>query len=73
MITVQPDGGGAEIARQRTDAQGRFRIVLPPGRYRIVPLPPQPNQAFPRGEPQTVMVTADQFTDVTVHYDSGLR
>jgi hypothetical protein len=73
VITVQPDGGGAEIVRQRTDPQGHFRIVLPPGRYRVVPLPPQPNQTLPRGEIQTVTVTANQFANITVHYDSGIR
>ena len=40
IITVQPAGGGREIARQAADAQGRFVIALPPGKYRVVPLPP---------------------------------
>jgi hypothetical protein len=73
IITVQPDGGGAEIARQRTDANGRFEIPLPPGVYRIVPLPPDPTASLPRGEPQTVTVRDGAFTDVVVNYDTGIR
>jgi hypothetical protein len=73
IITVQPDGGGAEIARQRTDANGRFEIPLAPGVYRIVPLPPDPTAILPRGEPQTVTVRDGSFTDVVVNYDTGIR
>jgi hypothetical protein len=73
IITVQPDGGGPEIARQLTDANGRFEIPLAPGVYRLVPLPPDPTAALPRGEPQTVTVRAGAFTEVTVNYDTGIR
>jgi hypothetical protein len=73
IITIQPDGGGAEIARQTTDANGRFEIPLAPGVYRIVPLPPDPTAALPRGEPQSVTVRAGAFTEVTVNYDTGIR
>jgi hypothetical protein len=73
VITVRPVGGGAEIARVRADARGRFVLALPPGRYEIVPLPPTPGQALPRGTPQTVVVQAGALTSVVVHYDSGIR
>ncbi|MBV9867002.1 MAG: hypothetical protein JO316_16740 [Abitibacteriaceae bacterium] len=73
IITVQPDGGGPEIARQRTDASGHFRIPLPPGTYLIVPLPPKPGQTLPSGTQQTVTVTQDKFLHVVVSYDSGIR
>jgi uncharacterized delta-60 repeat protein len=73
VITVEPAGGGAVLARVRTDHDGRFRIALHPGKYLLVPLPTQPRRAVPRGKPQTVTVTANRFTPVIVTYDSGIR
>jgi hypothetical protein len=73
IITVQPAGGGAEIARQQADANGAFQIPLAPGSYLIVPLPPQPGAFFPRGTPQAVTVPAGMFVNVTVQYDTGIR
>lgn len=73
IITVQPAGGGPEIARQQADASGQFQIALGPGSYLIVPLPPQPGSFLPRGIPQSVVVNPGQYTQVTVHYDTGIR
>lgn len=73
IISIQPDGGGAEITRQTADASGNFRILLPPGTYLIVPLPPQPGQTWPRGASQTVTVVPNQLLKVMVSYDSGIR
>jgi hypothetical protein len=73
IITVQPAGGGAEIARQQADANGQFQIPLNPGSYLIVPLPPQPGAFLPRGTPQAVTVPAGTFVNVTVQYDTGIR
>jgi hypothetical protein len=73
IITVQPEGGGAEIARQRTDKDGKFQIILPPGTYLLVPLAPDPNARLPRGERQTVKVASGKFTEVVVRYDTGIR
>jgi len=73
IITVKPASGGAEIARQQANANGRFQIALPPGTYLIVPLPPQPGSFFPRGMPQTVTVPPGVFVNLTVQYDTGIR
>jgi hypothetical protein len=73
IITVQPAGGGPEIARSTADQNGRFQIPLAPGTYLIVPLPPQPGAVLPRGIPQTVTVRAGGFTEVVVEYDTGIR
>jgi hypothetical protein len=73
IITIQPAGGGPELARATTDQDGRFQIPLAPGTYLIVPLPPQPGAVLPRGIPQTVTVKAGGFTDVVVEYDTGIR
>jgi hypothetical protein len=73
IITVQPAGGGPELARQQVDAMGNFQIELAPGTYEIVPLPPQPGSLFPRGIAQEITVGANQVVDLVVNYDTGIR
>jgi hypothetical protein len=73
IISVQPAGGGPEIMRQTADAMGNFQIALPPGAYRIVPLPPDPSQYFPRGIPQDVAVAPNQVLTLTLEMDTGIR
>jgi hypothetical protein len=72
-ITVQPAGGGAEIARTTTTDDGRFRIPLGPGRYLVVALAASGGLPYPRPESQTVTVSAGAYTDIIVRYDSGIR
>ncbi len=73
VITVQPAGGGAEIARVTADGQGHFVLHLKPGTYLLVPLPPTAGAPFPRGIPQTITVPANGFVHVVADYDSGIR
>ena len=73
IISVQPPGGGPEVARQTADAMGQFQIALAPGAYLIVPLPPEPGQVFPRGIPQEVIVPPGQVLDLTLMMDTGIR
>jgi hypothetical protein len=56
-----------------TDEQGLFRVPLAPGDYYLDPQPVEPGQMFPTPIPQTVTVLADQFAQVTVQYDTGIR
>jgi hypothetical protein len=73
IITVQPAGGGPELARVQADAQGNFQLNLDPGTYEIVPLAPQPGAIFPRGITQEITVLPDQVLEVVVNYDTGIR
>ncbi|GBC84351.1 hypothetical protein HRbin11_00776 [bacterium HR11] len=59
-----------EVVRFTADAEGRFRVPLPPGRYRLVP---ESQGRYPRAEPQTVTVRPGEWTYVEIHYDSGIR
>lgn len=61
-----------EITQIKTDAEGKFKIVLEPGVYIISPVSRNPLRP-PYPEEQTVTVKADQFTKVTVHFDTGIR
>ena len=69
---VIEDQDGNEVARVDSDRDGRFRILLAPGRYSLVPQGPNPRLP-PYAEEQQIEVTPDTFTQVTIRYDSGIR
>jgi len=59
-----------EIIRFETDPSGYFKISLLPGTYI---LHPESEMALPHASDQTIIVTPDQFTQLTVIYDTGMR
>jgi hypothetical protein len=61
-----------EVARVETGSDGRFRVALPPGEYRIGP-PPRTGRFLPRAGEETVTVAARKFANVTINFDSGMR
>jgi hypothetical protein len=73
IITLEPEGGGKELARTVADEQGNFEIAIAPGNYLVVPLPPDPGSVFPRGISQPVTVKPDAFTEIIAQYDTGIR
>jgi hypothetical protein len=58
------------ITQLNTDVDGYFKISLPPGVYIIHPLSGDP---FPHAVDQIVSVPADQYTRISIQYDTGLR
>jgi hypothetical protein len=70
FLTVE---GGREVARLQTGEDGRFRVSLPPGEYRIVPVQEKPGRFLPRAGEELVKVLPGQFAHVTIEYDSGMR
>ena len=70
ILTV---GEGREVARLQSDADGRFRVALPPGEYRVVPVQEKPGRFLPRGGEELVKVLPGQFAHVTIEFDSGMR
>ena len=64
------DGSGREVAVTESDAQGRFRVALPPGTYVVRPESPA---RYPRAAEQRVVVRAGDMTHVAIIYDSGRR
>ena len=64
------DGGGDHVTRIRSDENGRFRLGLLPGRYRLEPRNGDP---FPHASPLEVTVRAREWLAVTVYYDTGIR
>ena len=61
---------GREVTRFRTGEDGRFRVGLRPGRYRLIPDPGDP---FPVADAVDVEVVAGAYTEVTLSFDTGIR
>lgn len=72
VIQIMDSKGKKEVASVKSDQNGRFEIYLAPGTYQLLPKTPD-KQPLPVAEPQTVVVTANKFTEVTIQYDSGIR
>ena len=71
QATITILGSNGEKVRQfQTDAEGRFRVPLDPGTYALVP---ESSGGIPWALQQTVTVTSEQFTPVTVTYNSGIQ
>jgi len=61
---------GERIVQVQTDEQGHFKIPLQPGEYILHPESPN---ILPFANDQSVIIEADNFTQVIVNYDSGIR
>jgi hypothetical protein len=60
------------VAQADSDARGRFRLALPPGAY-VLRARNLTGAPVPTAWPVTVHVAAGAFTEVTIHFDSGIR
>ncbi len=65
-LTKQP------IMETSSGQDGHFVLGLPPGTYTLLPHTAQA-ATYPRAAPLTVVVPANQFVDVTIRFDSGIR
>lgn len=61
---------GLQITQFQTDAQGRFQVSLVPGQYILHPESPD---GLPFAGDQSFSVETGRYTQITVHYDSGIR
>ena len=64
------EADGNYVTRLRSSDEGRFRVGLRPGRYRLEPRSGNP---FPYSMPVEVTVPVSEWVDVTIYYDTGLR
>ena len=64
------DRNGVQITQFQTDNQGRFQVLLLPGEYILHPESPN---GIPFAGDQSFVVETGQYTQITVHYDSGMR
>ncbi len=68
---VITDDSGSTVGKVTSGNDGRFEIALPPGSYVIQPAPGQGGVPF--AIPVPVTVVADDYAEVEVDYDSGIR
>jgi len=66
------DGQGNEITRFDSDTQGNFHVALDPGVYMIVPGIDAPLM-LPKTQEKQVDVQENQFLQVTLRFDTGIR
>lgn len=64
------EAGGGWVTRVRTGPDGRFRVGLEPGSYRLLPLSGDP---FPVATNVDVGVSEGEWSSVTVRFDTGIR
>ena len=64
------DAGGRQVTRVRSGTDGRFRVGLEPGSYQVVG---EGGSPFPRGGREDVVVKAGVWTELTLHFDTGIR
>jgi hypothetical protein len=58
------------VTQTQADENGYFKIPLKPGAYVIHP---EPGNPLPRAADQNVVVTENQYTQVLIQYDTGIR
>ena len=61
---------GRTVTRIRSGEDGRFRVGLRPGAYR---LDPESGNPFPSATEQEVEVEAGRYTEVVISFDTGIR
>ena len=61
---------GVQVAQFQSDEQGRFRVSLVPGEYI---LHPESSNGIPFAGDQSFTVETGRYTQITLHYDSGIR
>ena len=71
-IFVMDPSGRYRVAEVVSDKDGFFKVNLAPGKYLLDPQSPN-GQSLPVAQPQSVLVSANGFVEVTIHYDSGIR
>jgi hypothetical protein len=61
------------VARLTTAGDGRFRVALRPGRYRLLARPAAGGKLPSCPNAQPARVTRSGYTRVTIDCDSGIR
>ncbi|MFJ5309727.1 carboxypeptidase-like regulatory domain-containing protein [Streptomyces sp. NPDC088350] len=71
-LTITSGDGGRTVTKTTSDADGHFRLPLPPGTYTIRPAN-LTGAVVPIAQPVSVTVRSGRCTAVTLRFDSGIR
>ncbi len=64
------DNNNNQVSKFQTDSVGYFKIELAPGTYI---LHPESTQTLPHANDLSIVVMENQFTQVSIMYDTGMR
>ncbi len=64
------NAGNVQVAQIQSDANGYFKIELPPGTYTLHPLM---TSIYPRAGDLTVVFNPGEYIQVTIQFDTGMR
>ena len=70
-IIIKNNDNFAEIERFTSNINGTFKVYIKPGKYILEPL--KSNEPFPVGSPIEVEVKPNQFIEVNISFDTGIR
>jgi hypothetical protein len=70
-IIIKTEDGLVEIKRFTSNNDGTFKVYLKSGKYILEPL--KSNEPYPIGSPVEVEVKPNQFSEVNISYDTGIR
>jgi hypothetical protein len=72
-IEIQKQDDKGDHLTVRSGEDGRFRVKLAPGKYKLTPMAPNPGAPPHAPGPQVVTVESGKYVHVTIKYDSGIR
>jgi hypothetical protein len=72
-IEIRGQGNRGDHLTVRSGKDGRFRVKLAPGKYKLTPISPNPGAPPHAQPPLSLTVGSGMYTHVTVRYDSGIR
>jgi hypothetical protein len=72
-IEIQNQDDQGDHLTVRSGKDGRFRVNLAPGKYKLTPMAPNPGAPPHAPPPQSVTVESGKYAHVTIKYDSGIR
>lgn len=70
VFALRGGGDATPVTTLMTDRDGRFRLALAPGVYRLVPVSPD---GLSVGKPRNVTVTGGSSIEVQLVIDTGMR
>lgn len=70
QVIVVGSPKSSPFATIKSDADGKFKLMLPPGEYALQPII---NSVFPRCETKSIIIETAKITEADISCDTGIR